>query len=110
MSSLEKQDKIREYRRLYYHRKKEKFRRKVKCEVCGKHITKDNFTRHKRSKLHQRNLAASTNKEEEKPKKEKVKKEQPVKVIQVKPTETSRSETKDARSANIYKFEINLTV
>lgn len=105
MSSLEKQDKIREYRRLYYHRKKEKFRKKVKCEVCGKHITKDNFTRHKRSKLHQRNLAAGPKKEEKEPKK----KEPEVKVIKVTPTD-SRSETKDARSANIYRFEINLTV
>ena len=106
MTSLEKQDKIREYRRLYYHRKKEKFRTKVKCDVCDKFITKDNFTRHKRSKLHQRNLVESDEKETKEPKK----KVKDVKVVNVTPTDTSRSETKDARSANIYKFEINLTV
>lgn len=60
-----KKEDIKKYKTNYYKKNKNNMRDKIKCEVCGAFVRKDNYARHCRTKKHQKHLISMNDTPEE---------------------------------------------
>lgn len=60
-----KKEDIKKYKTNYYKKNRNNIRDKIKCEVCGAIVRKDNFARHCRTKKHQKHLISMVDMPEE---------------------------------------------